>query len=119
MKKSLSLVCLLFFILIGNYCYSQYSISGYINSPSKNKKVYLSLLRYDEQNAMSKKQKLFSTMTDSNGYFSFTGTLLSDKHKLYRVHANIQEDTDGFDFAETDEITNFHNFIFSNSDTIG
>ena len=105
-------------MLTSNDGYSQYSISGYLNSPQKNKRVYLSLLRYDEQNAVGKEQLLTSTLADSTGYFSFSGKLLSNQSKLYRVHANIDENSPGLDFADTDEIKNFHNFIFSNTDTI-
>lgn len=118
MKKLRSFTWLLFFALAGTYCYSQYSISGYINAPNKNKRVYLSLIQYDEHLAISKDQVLISTLTDSTGYFNFTGKLLPTQHKLYRIHANLEEGTAGLDIADTDEIKNFHNFIFSNTDTI-
>jgi DNA-binding CsgD family transcriptional regulator len=105
-------------VLIGNYCYGQYSISGYLDTPEKNKRVYLSLLQFDEVNASHPDQILTTTVTDSLGYFSFEGSLLSDKHALYRIHTNIDEGIDGMQKYDTDTLKNFHNFIFTNNDTI-
>ena len=104
--------------LIGNYCYSQYSISGYLDTPEKNKRVYLCLLQFDEINALDPDQILTSTVTDSLGYFSFEGSLLSDKHALYRIYANLDEDVEGLQKYDIEDLKNFHNFIFSNTDTI-
>ena len=104
--------------LIGNYCYSQYSISGYLDTPEKNKRVYLCLLQFDEINALDPNQILTSTVTDSLGYFSFEGSLLSDKHALYRIYANLDEDVEGLQKYDIEDLKNFHNFIFSNTDTI-
>lgn len=118
MKKFLSFICLLFCIIIGTQSYGQYSISGYINTPNKNKRVYLSLLKYNEQNGVHKNQVITSTLADSTGYFSFTGKLLSNKHKLYRIHANLKERSEGLDFVNGEAGKNFHNFIFANTDTI-
>ena len=93
MKKFLPYTWLLFFIFLGKYGYSQYSISGYLDTAYQNKRVYLSLLRYDEQRSISKDQIITSTLADSTGYFSFTGKLLANKHKLYRIHANVIDDS--------------------------
>lgn len=115
---------LLFFVNIQN-THGQYLISGHLETDELNKKVYLSLLQFDEQTTMHKDQVLFSTTIDSSGYFSFTGSLLSDKHKLYRIHANLKrldsignKITRGFDFTYRPDQKNFENFVFSNSDTI-
>ncbi|CAM1369314.1 response regulator transcription factor [Tenacibaculum xiamenense] len=99
-------------------CYSQYSISGYLNSKEKNKTVYLSLLKYNEENLISTNQILFSTQTDSTGYFEMKGKLLSDKNKLYRIHSNLDEKNSGLQLFDNGKNKNYHNFIFSNSDTI-
>ena len=104
--------------LIGNYCYSQYSISGYLDTPEKNKRVYLCLLQFDEINALDPNQILTSTVTDSLGYFSFEGSLLSDKHALYRIYANLDENVEGVQKYDIEDLKNFQNFIFSNTDTI-
>ncbi|WP_103069508.1 response regulator transcription factor [Aquimarina sediminis] len=106
------------FFLFNISCYSQYSISGYINSKEKNKVVYLSLLRYDEENLISTEQVLFSVKTDSTGYFEMNGKLLSDKNKLYRIHSNLKESNTGFQLFDNGINKNYHNFIFSNTDTI-
>lgn len=108
----------LLFILLGKLSYSQYSISGYLDTPQKNKRVYLSLLKFNELNGISEKQILSSTVSDSLGYFSFEGNLLSEKHALYRIYTNVDEDVQGVQKYDTEDLKNFHNFIFSNRDTI-
>lgn len=117
MKKEYYLIILvsLFYSIS---CYSQYSISGYINSKEKNKTVYLSLLRYNEENLISPEQIIFSTKTDSTGFFEMKGKLLSEKNKLYRIHSNLEENHSGFQLFNNSKNNNFHNFIFSNSDSI-
>lgn len=107
---------LLFFI--SQKAIGQYSISGYLDTPDKPKRVYLSLLEFDSLNGISEKQILSSTLTDSLGYFSFEGSLLSGKHALYRIYSNINEGVEGVEKYETEDLKNFHNFIFSNNDTI-
>lgn len=98
--------------------FSQYSISCYLDTPQKNKRVYLSLLEFDGVNGISPDQIITSTLTDSLGYFSFEGSLLSDKHALYRVYANMDEGVEGVQKYDMEDFKNFHNFIFSNNDTI-
>lgn len=108
----------LIIFVIGNYCYGQYSISGFLNTPEKNKRVYLCLLQFNEDNALDPDQIITSTVTDSLGYFSFEGSLLSNKHSLYRIYANLDEDVVGVQKYDIEDLKNFHNFIFSNTDTI-
>ncbi|WP_317125323.1 response regulator transcription factor [Flavobacterium anhuiense] len=98
-------------------CYGQYKISGYTDAEQKNKTVYLSLLKYDEETMITENQILFSTQTDSAGYFEFKGQLLSEKDKLYRIHSNINT-IKGLQLISDNEKSNYHNFIFSNRDTI-
>ncbi|MDP5199848.1 response regulator transcription factor [Flavobacterium sp. DG2-3] len=110
----------LYAILIGfsiPICYGQYKISGYIEAEQQNKTVYLSLLKYDEETMITENQILFSTQTDSSGYFEFKGQLLSEKDKLYRIHSNINSGK-GLQLIQDNEKSNYHNFIFSNRDTI-
>ncbi|WP_271711490.1 LuxR C-terminal-related transcriptional regulator [Marinigracilibium pacificum] len=111
-------IILFILCLIGNYCYGQYSISGYLDTPEKNKRVYLCLLQFDEVNALDPDQIITSTVTDSLGYFSFEGSLLSDKHALYRIYSNLDENVEGAQKYDIEDLKNFHNFIFSNTDTI-
>jgi len=84
----------------------------------KNKTVYLSLLKYNEQYSTSSKQIIASTLVDSLGYFYFEGKLLSEKHALYRIHAKVDEDKGPNQLMESENLKNFHNFVFSNRDTI-
>ncbi|WP_271711719.1 response regulator transcription factor [Marinigracilibium pacificum] len=117
MQRSLLLSGFLF-LVISHFCFGQYSISGYLDTPMKNKRVYLSLLSFDEQSTMATKQFLMSTLTDSSGYFSFEGKLLSEKHAFYRIHSRIEEDQTELQLFFDENRKNFHVFIFSNQDTI-
>lgn len=109
------LLVMLLFSLTG---YGQYKISGYINTEGKEKTVYLSLLQYNEEVAIYPEQIIASTKTDNNGYFEITGRLLPQVSKLYRIHTNRDENSAGFEFNEDGSAKNYHNFIFSNTDTI-
>lgn len=106
------------FLLTHLVGHSQYHISGYLNTDEKNKTVYLSLLRYNEENAIYPEQVLSSTKTDSTGYFEIAGKLLPNENKLYRIHSNLKEGGMGLEFNEEGRDKNYHNFIFSNTDTI-
>lgn len=106
------------FLLIDLSGYAQYSISGYIDTEEKNKTIYLSLLRFNEENAIYPEQVLISTQADSTGYFEITGKLLPDENKLYRIHANTRESEPLLEFIETGKNKNHLNFIFSNNDTL-
>ncbi|MET3026521.1 response regulator transcription factor [Flavobacterium sp. UW10123] len=120
MLKERTIRILFLVILIGfsiPICYGQYKISGYIDDEHKNKTVYLSLLKYDEETMITENQILFSTQTDNTGYFEFKGQLLSEKDKLYRIHSNINT-IKGLQLVRDNEKKNYHNFIFSNRDTI-
>lgn len=116
MKKYISIIAILFSTT--HFCYGQYSISGYVDTEQKNKIVYLSLLQYNEEYAISNTQILFSTKADKTGYFEFEGQLLSEKDKFYRIHSNVRNDESARQLVNSDSISNFHNFIFSNNDTI-
>ena len=98
-------------------CYGQYKISGYIETQGQIRTVYLSLLQYDQQTLITENQILFSTRTDPSGYFEFKGQLLSEKDKLYRIHSNINASS-GLQLVQDNAKSNYHNFIFSNTDTI-
>ncbi len=120
MRKEKTIQILLALLFIGfsiPTSFAQYKISGYIDSEQKNKTVYLSLLKYDEETMITENQILFSTQTDNSGYFEFKGQLLSEKDKLYRIHSNINA-INGLQLVHDAEKSNYHNFIFSNRDTI-
>lgn len=114
-KKFRFLFVMLLFSLPG---YSQYKISGYVNTEGKEITVYLSLLQYNEEVAIYPEQIIASTKTDSTGYFEITGRLLPEVNKLYRIHSNRDVNAVGFEFNEDGPAKNYHNFIFSNADTI-
>ena len=120
MRKILTIlqkaICFIFIILSHQTVFSQYRIYGYLETDEPGKTIYLSLLRFDEENSQSENQIITSVRTDSTGYFEMRGDLLSRKDKFYRIYANISEET--LDFIRTADRKNYHNFIFSNSDTI-
>ena len=109
---------LLFFLLINLSGFCQYSISGYIDTEDKNKIIYLSLLRFNEENAIYREQVIISTQVDSTGFFEITGKLLADENKLYRIHSNTRDSEPLLEFIETGKNKNHLNFIFSNNDTL-
>jgi len=117
-EKTIQILFLVIFIISSlPTCYGQYKISGYVDGEQKNKTIYLSLLKYDEETMITENQILFSTQTDNSGYFEFKGQLLSEKDKLYRIHSNINS-IKGLQLVSDNEKSNFYNFIFSNRDTI-
>ena len=108
----------LFFVLLSFSGYGQHRISGFIEADKKNKAVYISLLKYNEESAIYTNQILRSVLTDSTGFFEFTGKILPKENMLYRIHANLDETKSGLEFYQDSEYKNYHNFIFSNTDTI-
>lgn len=114
--KSFYILVFLFFISLSGY--SQYRIHGYLETNEKIKTIYLSLLRFNEENAIYPEQVLITTQTDSTGYFEIIGKLLPDENKLYRIHSNINESDPLLEFVETGKNKNHLNFIFSNNDTL-
>ncbi len=106
----------IFSIFISISSYSQYSISGYLKTNTPNKMIYLSLLRFDEENSQYENQIVTSVKTDSSGYFEINGALLSEQNKFYRIYANLSETS--LDFIRDSKRKNYHNFIFSNKDSI-
>lgn len=115
LKKHFIIITLIVFS--NQTSYGQYLISGYLQTEQKNKTVYLSLLKYNETHFISTEQILYATETDSLGFFKMKGQLLSEKDALYRIHSNLDYKR-GLQLFETDSIVNFHNFIFSNTDTL-
>lgn len=118
MNKLIRVYLVIAILFFGQKAISQYSISGCIETSGKQKEVHLCLLEFNSLNGISEKQILSSTLTDSLGCFSFEGSLLSKKHGLYRIYSNINEGIEGVEKYDFEELKNFHNFIFSNSDTI-
>lgn len=114
--KKILIIILFFLIHLSGY--SQYLIHGYIDAEEKGKTIYLSLLRYNEENAIYPEQVLISTQTDSSGYFEIRGKLLPNEDNLYRIHSNTRESEPLLEFVERGENKNQHNFIFSNTDTL-
>lgn len=116
MKKKLLNISLLLIVLFYQLTYSQYKISGYLVTDKPNKKVYLSVLRFDEESFLYEKQIITHTTTDSSGYFEIKGNLLPEQDQFFRVYSNISENS--LDFIKAPDKRNYHNFIFSNKDTI-
>ena len=67
MKNYLILLKIFVLLLLHQSTYGQYKMSGYLITDKPNKTVYLSVLRFDEQNSMSEKQIITSVTTDSLG----------------------------------------------------
>lgn len=113
-----TLVFILIIFIFKLTVYGQYKISGYIETPENERTIYLSLLKYNEEVAIYPEQIITSTKTDSTGYFEISGKLLPKENQLYRIHANKETYSTQLEFIESGPDKNYHNFIFSNTDTI-
>jgi len=118
MKNNISFFLVFIVLLTSNAGYSQYSISGYLDTAKKDKTIFLSLLKYNEQMTVYEDQVITSTTADSLGFFSFEGQLLSEQHALYRIHAEVEDGFGPQQIHDNTDLKNLHNFIFSNTDTI-
>ncbi|WP_317164699.1 response regulator transcription factor [Spongiivirga citrea] len=114
-----SIVALL--LLISFSVSAQYDFSGYIDKNSDNNTVYLSLVEdYRKLSKVSLSQIIRKTEADSTGFFSFKGTNLPIKNRIYRLHT----DSCSFDENEVNHLqTSCQDrkeilFIANNSDSI-
>jgi len=83
----LSFVALL--LLLSFSASAQYDFSGYIDKNPDNNTVYLSLVEdYRKLSKVSLSQIIRKTEADSTGFFSFKGTNLPNKNRIYRLHTD-------------------------------
>ncbi|MDC7995911.1 helix-turn-helix transcriptional regulator [Altibacter sp. HG106] len=74
---------------------AQYLFEGKVGPAFEEGTVYLSLVEdYRKLSGVYHEQIIAKTRPDSQGYFMFAGTNLPSENKIYRIHADICEDTD-------------------------
>ena len=67
--------------------WSQYSFSGIVDAENAEGNVFLSVVEdYRKLSGVYPEQILNVTQPDSLGYFTFTGSQLSEENKIYRIH---------------------------------
>lgn len=109
------------FLLGSLFCKAQYSFSGYINPEDHQSPIYLSLVEdYRKLSGAYTEQILTKTFADSTGYFLFTGNLLDNENRIYRIHvdkcSNSNDDVHHFNGYCSDSEALL--FIAKNTDTL-
>ena len=113
--------CFLAFILAICYANAQYKFSGQVDNSKWHENVYLSIIDdYRHLSGVYEEQIIDKVEADSTGYFEFTGSMLEDDYRIYRIHVDNCEE-------EQQELTHFTGhcdeskeilFIARNTDTI-
>lgn len=68
---------------------AQYSFSGYIDDSNWQNEVYLSVIEdYRKISGVYTEQIIAKTNADTLGHFEFSGHLLDNTHKIYRIHVD-------------------------------
>lgn len=107
--------------LISVYANAQYKFSGQIDHNKWHENVYLSIIDdYRHLSGVYEEQIIDKVKADATGHFEFSGNMLEDNYRIYRIHVdNCGEDNP--------ELTHFNGhcddskeilFIASNNDTI-
>ncbi|WP_242202566.1 helix-turn-helix domain-containing protein [Aestuariivivens insulae] len=80
--------------LISGYANAQYKFSGQIDKNKWHDNVYLSIIDdYRHLSGIYEEQIIDKVKADANGYFEFTGNMLEDNYRIYRIHVdNCTED---------------------------
>ncbi|WP_241507323.1 response regulator transcription factor [Aquimarina sediminis] len=117
------LIFTLYFMLLisPRVTFSQYEFSGYVDTKNWSGDIYLSLIEdYRQLSGVYPEQIIQKTISDSTGYFNFSGDNLPVQNHMYRIHIeNCSEDEkklvhfNGF-CPESKEIL----FIANNTDTL-
>ena len=75
--------------------FSQYQFSGYVNTVEYQNTVYLSIVDdYRKINGVYAEQIIAKVTADSSGYFEFTGNMLDEHNRIYRIHVDKCSKTD-------------------------
>ncbi|MEW7278612.1 helix-turn-helix transcriptional regulator [Aquimarina sp. 2201CG1-2-11] len=79
------LFCILF--LCSKEIAAQYKFSGFANTENWSGDIYLSLIEdYRQLSGIYHEQIIKKTVSDSTGYFSFSGDNLPIQNRMYRIH---------------------------------
>lgn len=70
-----------------NYCFAQYSFSGYVNASESEQFIYLSIVEdYRKISGLHAEQIIAKTSANNDGFFEFKGNMLDAEHRIYRIH---------------------------------
>lgn len=74
---------------------AQYSFSGYIDQDQWNNTVYLSVVEdYRKLNGLYNEQIIAKAIADSSGFFEFSGNILDEANRIYRIHVDKCSETE-------------------------
>lgn len=77
------------FLCVYIFSNAQYSFSGNINPDEWQNTVYLSLIEdYRKLSGVYAEQIIAKTSADENGFFEFTGNMLDESNRIYRIHVD-------------------------------
>ena len=77
------------------YGAAQYSFSGYIDQDRWNNTVYLSVVEdYRKLNGVYNEQIIAKAIADSSGFFEFSGNILDEANRIYRIHVDKCSETE-------------------------
>ena len=81
------------FLLLSVLSHAQYRFSGYVDKSKWHENVYLSIINdYRQLSGVYEEQILDKVEADSTGYFEFTGSMLEDDYRIYKIHTDNCED---------------------------
>lgn len=79
--------------LVSGLANAQYHFSGYVDKSKWHENVYLSIIDdYRHLSGVFDEQIIDKVEADSTGYFEFTGNLLEDDYRIYKIHIDNCED---------------------------
>ncbi len=77
----------IFCLLASQFLWAQYQFSGKVNSDHTDGRIYLSVVEdYRKISGVYPEQILDQTQADSTGNFTFTGNILPNENRIYRIH---------------------------------
>ncbi|UWX54375.1 LuxR C-terminal-related transcriptional regulator [Maribacter litopenaei] len=111
---------LIFYLFCCTGVFGQYSFSGNTSDSIGGKTVYLSIIEdYRKLSRTYLEQILKKTVTDSTGYFEFTGDNLLNDNRIYKIHIDdCTEESNGNHFFGNCTNTKSVLFIAKANDTI-
>ncbi|WP_242130521.1 helix-turn-helix domain-containing protein [Aestuariivivens marinum] len=86
--------CFILLFLISVFAQAQYKFSGEIDKTKWHDNVYLSIIDdYRHLSGIYEEQIIDMVKADSTGHFEFTGSVLEDDYRIYRIHVdNCEKD---------------------------
>jgi DNA-binding CsgD family transcriptional regulator len=108
-------------VLTFGWSWAQFQFNGQVSKDYRNKQVYLSLVEdYRKTSRVYLDQIFQHTTADSLGYFSFTGDNLPLSNRIYRIHVDACDTSEGHKNHFLGVCTEMESILFiaNNRDTL-